>query len=108
MAGEIGQSWLDQITAAHRPARWLAALDQHVAEVRGALSRSGDLASWLGSWPDVPGLMAYASGFVEAAVASGWQPPRDGEPDWESFRLAAVCHLVQQAQEKAGSLRGVS
>ncbi len=108
MAGEIGQSWLDQITAAHGPARWLAALDQHVAEVRDALTRPRDPACGPGNWLDVPGLMAYASGFVEAAVASGWQQPRDGEPDWESFRLAAVCHLVQEAQEKAGNLRGVS
>jgi len=102
MAGEIGQYWLDQISSAQGRAGWLAALDQHVAEVRNTVSRP------LGYWPDVPGLMAYASGFVGAAVASGWQPPQDGQPDWQSFRLAAVCHLVQQAQEKAGHLRGVN
>jgi hypothetical protein len=108
MAGEIGQSWLDQITAADGRAGWLAALDQHVAEVRETLTRSGESVAGPGSWTDVPGLMAYASGFVQAAVASGWQPPQHGHPDWESLRLAAVCHLIQQAQEKAGSLRGIS
>jgi hypothetical protein len=107
MAGEIGQSWLDQITAAGL-AGWLAALDQHVAEVRDALARPGGPSASPGRWPDVPGLMAYASGFVEAAVASGWQPPQDGRPDWESLRLAAVCHLVQRAQDEAGNLRSVS
>jgi uncharacterized protein DUF6401 len=47
-------------------------------------------------------LLHYACGFVEAAVSSGWQPSltRRGS-DWESIRLAAVCHLVAQAEAAA-------
>lgn len=47
-------------------------------------------------------LLHYACGFVEAAVSSGWQPSvtsRGG--DWESMRLAAICHLVTQAKAAA-------
>jgi len=47
-------------------------------------------------------LLHYACGFVEAALSSGWQPSltRRGS-DWESMRLAAVCHLVAQAEAAA-------
>jgi len=47
-------------------------------------------------------LLHYACGFVEAAVSSGWQPSvsRRGS-DWESMRLAAICHLVGQAEAAA-------
>lgn len=44
-------------------------------------------------------LLHYACGFAEAAVSSGWLPsvtPRGS--DWESMRLAAICHLVARAE----------
>jgi len=47
-------------------------------------------------------LLHYACGFVEAAASSGWQPSvtRRGS-DWESMRLAAVCHLIAEAEAAA-------
>ncbi len=47
-------------------------------------------------------LLHYACGFVEAAVGSGWRPSvsRRGS-DWESMRLAAICHLVAEAEAVA-------
>jgi hypothetical protein len=47
-------------------------------------------------------LLHYACGFVEAAANSGWRPSvtRRGS-DWESMRLAAICHLVAQAEAAA-------
>jgi hypothetical protein len=47
-------------------------------------------------------LLHYACGFVEAAVSSDWRPSltRRGT-DWESMRLAAICHLVTEAEAAA-------
>jgi hypothetical protein len=47
-------------------------------------------------------LLHYACGFVEAAARSGWRPSvtRRGS-DWESMRLAAICHLVAEAEAAA-------
>lgn len=48
-------------------------------------------------------LLHYACGFIEAAVSSDWWPaesPADSA-DWESMRLAAVCHLISQAEAAA-------
>jgi Family of unknown function (DUF6401) len=45
-------------------------------------------------------LLHYACGFVEAAVRADWWPGESAadEFDWESVRLAAVCHLIRQAE----------
>jgi hypothetical protein len=45
-------------------------------------------------------LLHYACGFIEAAVRADWWPGESAaeEFDWESIRLAAVCHLIRQAQ----------
>jgi hypothetical protein len=99
LAGETGQAGLARSagTAGIR-----ASVDQHAAEVRDAL----------GGRLTVGGLLSYAQGFTEAAVARGWWPPhrRPSQPgsepqpgpepwlDWESLRLAAVCRLVLEVQ----------
>jgi Family of unknown function (DUF6401) len=47
-------------------------------------------------------LLHYACGFVEAAVCAGWRPSVTSRgSDWESMRLAAVCHLIAQAEAAA-------
>jgi hypothetical protein len=47
-------------------------------------------------------LLHYACGFVEAAVCAGWRPSATSRgSDWESMRLAAICHLVAQAEAAA-------
>ena len=98
LAGEAGQASLARSGDA---AGYLASVDQHAAEVRDAL----------GGRLTVRGLLGYAQGFTEAAVARGWWPPhrraagRPGtEPrlDWESLRLAAVCRLYLETQGLAG------
>jgi hypothetical protein len=68
-----------------------AAVDQHAAQVRDALG--GRVTAGV--------LMGYARGFVDAAVARGWWPPHrlpDRELDWESVRLAAICHLFLETE----------
>jgi hypothetical protein len=60
-----------------------------------------DIAELCAPAPAVPGeLLQYACGFLEASVATGWQPAlSDDEPaDWRSLRLAAVCELITQAR----------
>jgi uncharacterized protein DUF6401 len=76
-----------------------ALVDQHAAEVRDAL----------GGRVSASGLMSYARGFVEAAVARGWWPPDRMAPgyaepdlDWESLRLAAVCRLHTELMDSRG------
>ena len=100
MAGEAGQASLAR-SADSDGLR--ASVDQHVAEVRDALN--GRITEGI--------LLSYARGFVEAAVARGWWPPHrqagpavesltgsdpGWHPDWESLRLAAVCHLFLETQ----------
>ena len=100
MAGEAGQASLAR-SADSDGLR--ASVDQHVAEVRDALN--GRITEGI--------LLSYVRGFVEAAVARGWWPPHrqagpavesltgsdpGWHPDWESLRLAAVCHLFLEAQ----------
>jgi Family of unknown function (DUF6401) len=47
-------------------------------------------------------LLHYACGFVEAAVCAGWRPSLTSRgSDWESMRLAAICHLIAQAEAAA-------
>jgi hypothetical protein len=105
MAGEAGQASLARSADSHG---LRASVDQHVAEVRDALK--GPISEGI--------LLSYARGFVEAAVARGWWPPHrqvssgpaiesltgpagdehGWHPDWESLRLAAVCHLFLETQ----------
>jgi hypothetical protein len=113
VAGEAGQASLARSADSHG---LRACVDQHVAEVRDALN--GRITEGV--------LLSYARGFVEAAVARGWWPPHRqaspsdspaiervqgpggsggpaaGEPgwhpDWESLRLAAICHLFLETQ----------
>lgn len=95
LAGEAGQTSLAH-SAESAGAR--AYVDQHAAEIRTLL---GSIT------PET--LASYARGFVEAAVGRGWWPPHrarhldryglgSDELDWESLRLAAVCHLMIEAQ----------
>jgi hypothetical protein len=113
MAGDIGQASLDRIAGS---SACVAELDQHVAAVVAALASAGQAGSgqqrdW--SWllesrpddlPTVAALLHYACGFLEAAIAAGWQPsvPAELPLDPEAMRLAAVCQLVSQAQEASG------
>ena len=99
VAGEAGQASLARSADSHG---LRACVDQHVAEVRNALG--AQLTAGI--------LLSYARGFVEAAVGRGWWPPHRPasqpalaghqasawDPDWESLRLAAVCHLFLEAQ----------
>jgi hypothetical protein len=58
---------------------------------------------WLAdALPGIRLLLHYACGFIEAALSSDWQPTetRRGS-DWESMRLAAICHLVKRAEAAA-------
>jgi hypothetical protein len=97
MAGEAGQVSLAR-TADNPTAQ--ACLDQHAAEVRNALVEMGqDLTP--------VALISYVQGFIEAAIGRGWWPPHrlreldiyfGDELDWESLRLAAVCHLMIEVQ----------
>jgi Family of unknown function (DUF6401) len=99
LAGEAGQVSLAR-TAGAAGAR--AAVDQHAAEIKDALTGGGRPLT-----PDA--LLSYAAGFVEAAIARGWWPPhrRERDPwrgeddamlDWESLRLAAVCRMFIETQ----------
>jgi hypothetical protein len=106
LAGQIGQAGLDRLAGAADPG-----LDQHVAAVRAAIAavlpRPG-----AGSAQVLSALVRYASGIVDAATGRGWWPASTADQplDWESLRLAAVCHLVTEAsqgpdQPKPGSSR---
>lgn len=48
-------------------------------------------------------LLHYACGFIEAVVGADWWPGESDcdTPDWESMRLAAVCHLISRAEAAA-------
>jgi Family of unknown function (DUF6401) len=120
LAGHIGQVTLDRLQDAGVAS--LADFDQHVAAVRAELTAACQLpqappAGSDVSCPDVPFassalcaepvlpsnlLLHYACGFIETAVSSGWRPSetRRGS-DWESMRLAAICHLVKYAEAAA-------
>jgi hypothetical protein len=103
LAGSIGQASLDRLAGCADPN-----LDQHVAAVTEAASDE------LGSRRHDPVqllnfLVSYASGFVAAASGGGWQPVPDEQPlDWESTRLAAICHLVRQVTEATTASRPAS
>ena len=91
LAGSVGACGLG--LAAGSPGV-LAAVDQHAAEVRDALT--GRKA---GRGPATRVLLGYARGFVEAAMGRGWvpTPAQTAAMDWESLRLAAVCLLLTQS-----------
>lgn len=97
LAGEAGQVSLAR-SADEAGAR--ASVDQHVAEIRDMLASAGREIT-------PARLLSYAQGFTEGAIARGWWPPhrRERDPwedepplDWESLRLAALCHLFIEAQ----------
>jgi len=64
-----------------------------------------------GAWRAAPApplrlLLHYACGLVEAAVRADWWPGESADADefdWESVRLAAVCHLIRQAELAAAA-----
>jgi len=96
LAGQVGQAGLARLTGLAHPE-----LDQHVAAVADAVT-----AELVEPQSDPTRLLAflvnYASGFVAAATKGGWLPPPADQPlDWESMRLAAVCHLVTQVTQPA-------
>jgi hypothetical protein len=64
LAGEAGQVSL-AMTATSARAR--ATVDQHAAEIRDALSRTGRPVT-------TAALVSYAQGFTEAAIGRGWWP----------------------------------
>jgi hypothetical protein len=100
LAGSVGQASLDRLADHAHPE-----LGQHMAAVTEAVT------AVLGRHADDPeqmlgGLVRYPCGFAEAAIQGGWQPttpdaPDDAPPDWESMRLAAICHLVSQLRSAA-------
>jgi len=65
LAGEVGRASL-AMTAGSPGAR--ASVDQHAAEIRGALASCGRPVT-------TATLLSYAEGFTEAAIARGWWPP---------------------------------
>jgi hypothetical protein len=99
LAGEAGRVSL-AMTASSPGAR--ASVDQHAAEIRGALASCGRPVT-------TATLLSYAEGFTEAAIARGWWPPHRQldesvfpsprpQLDWESLRLAAICRMLMEAQ----------
>lgn len=88
LAGEVGQASLAR--SGDTPGL-RADVDQQAAEIRDALTPSGEPLT-------TQTLLSYAQGFTEAAIGRGWRhAPDDPEPDWESRRLAAVCRLLIEA-----------
>ena len=90
LAGSIGQTSLDRLGDRAHPE-----LDQHLAAVTEAVTDA------LGGYASDPhqmlgGLVRYACGFLDAATVGGWRPTADDDTslDWESMRLATICHLV--------------
>jgi hypothetical protein len=117
VAGHVGQTALDRI--ARGGAGAVAELDQHMAAVRAELAacQHPPLRRNEPACPDVPFvataleaeatvpiklLLHYASGFVDAAVSSGWWPAQSADAsDWTALRLAAVCYLIGKAEAAA-------
>src|SRR4051794_13520955 len=64
--------------------RLAAAVDQHAAAVRDIIAASGQE-------PTREAFTDYLHGFADAALERGWWP--DGDLDWETVRLIAVCFL---------------
>ncbi|HSZ41322.1 MAG TPA: DUF6401 family natural product biosynthesis protein [Trebonia sp.] len=65
LAGEAGQV---SLARSADTARARASVDQHVCEIRDALTRQGGKLT-------PAALLSYAQGFMEAAIARGWWPP---------------------------------
>ncbi|MBB2915463.1 hypothetical protein FHS43_006783 [Streptosporangium becharense] len=73
---------------AHHPGV-VASLDQHVAEVRHAISSLGEKVGPVS-------LLGYLIGFWDGAHEVGWRPPQPGQPlDFVSLRLSAVCLMLE-------------
>lgn len=72
----------------------LAAVDQHAAAVRDAVTRPDGMITAMN-------LASYADGVHDAAGLRGWWPSRaitadDWRiPSWPLLRLLAVCHLAR-------------
>jgi hypothetical protein len=61
----------------------------------------GDASSPEETVPLAP-LLHYLCGFIEEAVTRDWWPGPDPDaPDWESYRIAAVCQLISLAEAAA-------
>jgi hypothetical protein len=120
LAGEAGQVSLAM--AAGSPAA-RASVDQHAAEIRQALASCGrplttatllsyaegftEAAIARGWWPPHRRLDECPDQLdARLVVASSDDPTSAGRPgpvptlrlDWESLRLAAICHLLTEAQ----------
>ncbi|MFC5180524.1 DUF6401 family natural product biosynthesis protein [Actinomadura harenae] len=78
---DIGDAGVERMTETPGLA---AAVDQHVAEVRGLVPD-----------PSQPALMDYLSGFAEDAFRRGWWP--GDTHDWEFVRIVAVCWMMRNA-----------
>ncbi|WP_157640949.1 DUF6401 family natural product biosynthesis protein [Longispora albida] len=69
-----------------------AAVDQHAAAIRDALSAGAGVIGPVA-------LASYASGLREVATEQGWELPAAvtwPEAGWQEIRLAAVCLLARQ------------
>ncbi|MEV4251988.1 DUF6401 family natural product biosynthesis protein [Spirillospora sp. NPDC049652] len=78
---DIGDAGVERMTETPGLA---AAVDQHVAEVRGLVPDRSQ-----------PALMDYLSGFAEDAFRRGWWP--GDTRDWEFVRIVAVCWMMRDA-----------
>ena len=77
-----------------------------IGELLSAISRSCPDVPFAGDarTPQSPALLLhYLCGFIEEAVTRDWWPEPDSQrdPDRESMRIAAVCHLVSEAEAAA-------
>ncbi|WP_042382603.1 DUF6401 family natural product biosynthesis protein [Streptacidiphilus melanogenes] len=71
---------------------FVAAVDQHVAELRERLR--GPWSELEADAPDPEDLSDYALGFLDALEEIGWQEPVGH--DYAVCRLTAVCWLVRE------------
>jgi hypothetical protein len=93
LAGEVGRVSL-ALTARSPGAR--ASVDQHAAEIRGALASCGRPVT-------TATLLSYAEGFTEAAIARGWWPPC--RPLDQSVALLDASLMAAGADELGGACR---
>jgi hypothetical protein len=69
-----------------------AAVDQHVAEVRGRIGAAAD--ELVAPAPDPRLLADYAHGFTAGLARVGWNEP--SRADYAVCRLTAICWLIRE------------